>query len=93
MRDGLTEGKGANFQSRGKTNQLSGYKRRPGAREPGGTSAPLDCGPKRQLTAAAQTSWTSRCGGSFPSAETLNPSFPTLYSPFLLLLLLFLLTF
>lgn len=40
---------------------------------PGGTSAPLDCGPKWQLTAAAPTSWTSRCGGSFPSAATLHP--------------------
>lgn len=29
-----------------KTDQLSGYKRRQEGREPGGTSAPLDCGPK-----------------------------------------------
>lgn len=41
-------------------------------REPGGTSASLDCGPKWQLTAAALTSWASRCGSNFPNAATLN---------------------
>lgn len=49
-----------------KENHLFEHKRRLRGTEPGATSASLDCGPKWQLTAAALTSWASRCGGNFP---------------------------